>query len=88
MKCSMNPSLLALSLAVALGTATAAVHAADTASTPATATAAGASAGNDVSADLRHKPPFKTQNLGAVDVSAALDDARNALSPIPEAAST
>ncbi len=81
MKYSMKPSLLALSLAVALGTATAAVHAADVASTPATVAATGALTGDDASPDLRPKPPVKTRNLGAVDVSAALDDARNSLSP-------
>ena len=76
----MRPSLLALSLAVALGTT--AVHATDT--TPAmNATALAPATSGDDPADggSRHRQPAKVQDLGAVSVSAALDQARNALSP-------
>ena len=75
----MKPSLLALSLAAALSTT--AVHATDT--TPATNGAAPASAANGddpTDGGSRNKQP-KVQDLGAVSVSAALDQARNALSP-------
>jgi outer membrane receptor protein involved in Fe transport len=76
----MKPSLLALSLAFALSAT--AIHAAET--TPPTL------AGNtappvkeDDSADRgsRNKPPGHVQQLGAIDVSGQLDQARNALSP-------
>jgi outer membrane receptor protein involved in Fe transport len=71
----MKPSLLALSLAIALGTA--AVHATDT-----PPTAAPAANRDDVTdGGSRNKQPAKVQELGAVSVSAALDQARNALSP-------
>ncbi|HEV2680389.1 MAG TPA: TonB-dependent receptor, partial [Rhodanobacter sp.] len=76
----MKPSLLALSLAIALGTATVA-HATDTpvettASAPATTNA------DDVTDHgTRNKPAPKVRELGAVSVTAALDQARNALSP-------
>jgi len=75
----MKPSLLALSLAVALGTT--AVHATDT--TPnAPAAAAAATNGDDpTDGGSRNKQPVRVQDLGAVSVSAALDQARNALSP-------
>lgn len=76
----MKPSLLALSLAAALSTT--AVHATDT--TPATNGAAPASAANGddpTDGGSRNKQPAKVQDLGAVSVSAALDQARNALSP-------
>ena len=76
----MRLSLLALSLAVALGTT--AVHATDT--TPAmNATAlAPATRGDDPAVGgSRNRQPAKVQDLGAVSVSAALDQARNALSP-------
>ncbi|RCS29322.1 TonB-dependent receptor [Rhodanobacter denitrificans] len=76
----MNPSLLALSLAVALGTTT--VHATD--APPATKAAAPAMTANGddpTDGGSRNKQPAKVQELGAVSVSAALDQARNALSP-------
>ena len=75
----MKPSLLAVGLAAALVTAP--VQATDASRTPATYAGTGTSTGNEASPDLRQKPPVKTQNLGAVYVSAALDEARNALSP-------
>lgn len=71
----MKPSLLALSLAVALGTA--AVHATDTPPT----TAPAANRDDVTGGGNRNKQPDKVQELGAVSVSAALDQARNALSP-------
>jgi outer membrane receptor protein involved in Fe transport len=89
----MKPSLLALSLAVALGTLS--VHATD--ATPpapnATTTTAGVTPGaattNDSAATdgtgvqgSRNKPaPKDAKNLGTVDVTAALDQSRNSLSP-------
>jgi outer membrane receptor protein involved in Fe transport len=73
----MKPSLLALSLAVALGTT--AVHATDT--TPATNAAPAANGDDPTDGGSRNKQPAKVQDLGAVSVSAALDQARNALSP-------
>jgi outer membrane receptor protein involved in Fe transport len=74
----MKPSLLALSLAVALGTAT--VHAADT--TPATeATLTATNGGEPSDGGGREERPVKVRDLGAISVSAALDQARNALSP-------
>ena len=77
----MKPSLLALSLALALGTT--AAHAAADASPATTAASAPAAASGDDAGDpgSRNKPPVKAENLGAVDVTAALDQARNALSP-------
>ena len=75
----MKLSLLALSLAAALGAAP--LYATDT---PAGDTAAAAPQGtdNDTTPQAsRNKPAPKVQNLGAVDVSAALDQARNSLSP-------
>ena len=74
----MKPSLLALSLAVALGTT--AVHATDT--TPNAPAPAAATNGDDpTDGGSRNKQPVRVQDLGAVSVSAALDQARNALSP-------
>ncbi len=76
----MNPSLLALSLAVALGTTT--VHATD--APPATKAAAPAMAANGddpTDGGSRNRQPATVRDLGAVSVSAALDQARNALSP-------
>ncbi|HEY0198436.1 MAG TPA: TonB-dependent receptor [Rhodanobacter sp.] len=76
----MKPSLLALSLALALGTA--AVHATDVPPPGNTSNAATDTNGDDaVDHGSRNKPPKKVQELGAVDVSAKLDQARNALSP-------
>jgi outer membrane receptor protein involved in Fe transport len=76
----MRPSLLAASLAVALGASVA--HADDAASAMPVA-AAVAAANTDAAADdgSRNKQPARVQELGAVSVSAALDQARNALSP-------
>ncbi|HEY1589050.1 MAG TPA: TonB-dependent receptor, partial [Rhodanobacter sp.] len=71
----MKPSLLALSLAAAL--ATTVVHAADTPVAATTATAA-----TDEPADSgAGNPQPTTKDLGAINVSAKLDQARNALSP-------
>lgn len=70
----MKYSLLALSLAAALGTAP--LFATDA---PAGSAAQGAD-GDTTQQGTRNKPA-KVQNLGAVDVSAALDQARNSLSP-------
>ncbi|NII72765.1 outer membrane receptor protein involved in Fe transport [Dyella sp. SG562] len=64
----MKHTLLALSLAAALFAA--AAQAADTDTT-----------GTDTNSGARNKPPAKVQQLGAIDVSAALDISRNALSP-------
>lgn len=75
----MKLSLLALSLAAALGTV--AVHATGTTpAMPADAPADAASGGDPSASGSRNKQP-KVQDLGAVSVSAALDRARNALSP-------
>ena len=75
----MKLSLLALSLAAALGAAP--LYATDT---PAGDTAPAAPQGTDndtTPQGSRNKPAAKVQNLGAIDVSAALDQARNSLSP-------
>jgi outer membrane receptor protein involved in Fe transport len=76
----MKPSLLASSLALAL-LATPFAHAMDPA--PSTANASAAAVGADDPADLgsADKQPQKVQQLGSVDVTAKLDQARNALSP-------
>lgn len=68
----MKPSVLALSLAVAF--ATSAVHAFDAVPSAATSSADEASDGS------RNKQPH-VQDLSAISVSGALDQARNALSP-------
>ncbi|HEX7814194.1 TonB-dependent receptor [Dyella sp.] len=70
----MKLSLLALSLAAALGAAP--LFAADA---PVVANAQGAD--NDTPQASRNKPAPKVQNLSSIDVSAALDRARNSLSP-------
>lgn len=82
----MKLSPLALSLAAALCVASAHARADDV--TPAAApTATGAAAGggapngDDGHLDTRNKRASKVQNLGPISVSAALDQARNALSP-------
>ena len=85
----MKPSLLALSLALALGTVSA--QATDTpppTNAPATTTNDAAvsttATTGDVTVDhgARNKQPAKdAKNLGAVDVTAALDQSRNSLSP-------
>ncbi len=76
----MKPSMIALSLAIALGTAP--VHATETsAEMNAAAPAATAAEGQSVDRGSRNRPPAQVQQLGAVSVSAALDQARNALSP-------
>ncbi|HZY33370.1 MAG TPA: TonB-dependent receptor [Rhodanobacter sp.] len=67
----MKPSVLALSLAVAF--ATSAVHAVD-------AVPSAASPGGEASDGSRNKQP-QVQDLSAISVSGALDQARNALSP-------
>jgi len=76
----MKRSLLALCLAAALATTT--VHATDTtvASTAAATTPATTTGGNDA-ADTGDNKPLKTQDLGVINVTAALDQARNGLSP-------
>jgi outer membrane receptor protein involved in Fe transport len=77
----MKRSLLALSLAVALGVAPAVFaqtnSPADTSSTATTGDTS--SDGADSSGAPRNKP--KVKQLGPVDVTAALDQARNSLSP-------
>lgn len=73
----MKLSLLAASLAVALGTT--AVHAASAA--PMAIAAPAATADEPADDGSRNRQPAKVQELGAVSVSAALDQARNALSP-------
>ncbi|TAL87269.1 MAG: TonB-dependent receptor [Rhodanobacter sp.] len=72
----MKRSMLAMSLAVVLGSAS--VHATESAVRP-----DGGDAGASPAAARgnRDKPPAKTRTLSAVDVSAALDQSRNALSP-------
>lgn len=78
----MKRSLLALSLAVALGAAPAAFAQtnpnADASSTATTGDAGGN--GADTTGAASNKPA-KVKQLGTVDVSAALDQARNSLSP-------
>lgn len=78
----MKRTLLALSLAVALGAAPAVF--AQTAATPDTSTVAPSSSGGgsdtDSTSATRNKPA-KVKQLSAVDVTAALDQARNSLSP-------
>lgn len=79
----MKRSLLAVSLAVALGAIPAAY--AQTSSTPDTSTvdAPAASDGSDTGSTgvTRNQPAGKVKQLGTIDVSAALDQARNSLSP-------
>ncbi len=70
----MKPSMLAISLGLAL--ATSAAHAVE-APTPATTPANG----DEAQRIAAKKRPAQVQDLGAVSVSAALDQARNALSP-------
>ena len=72
----MKLSLLALSLAAALGAAP--LYATDT---PAGANTASPGTDNDTTPQGSRNKPAKVQNLGAIDVSAALDQARNSLSP-------
>ncbi len=74
----MRPSLLALSLATAL--APAAVHATKTPLALNPAAPAVADGGGPTDGSSRNELP-QVQELGAVSVSAALDQARNALSP-------
>lgn len=76
----MRPSLLAASLVVALGAS--AAHADDAAlAVPVAAPVAAANTGAAADDGSRNKQPAQVQELGAVSVSAALDQARNALSP-------
>ncbi|AGG87410.1 TonB-dependent receptor [Rhodanobacter denitrificans] len=76
----MKPSLLAASLAIALGTS--AVHATDVPPPTSAATpVAAANADDPTDGGNRNRQPVKVQDLGAVSVSAALDQARNGLSP-------
>lgn len=78
----MKRTLLALSLAVALGASPAVF--AQTAATPDTSTVAPSSSGggNDTdSTSATRNKPAKVKQLSAVDVTAALDQARNSLSP-------
>lgn len=78
----MKPSPLALSLAAALCLVS--VHAHADGTTPAaasTATATGSTAPNDGLGNTRNRHAPKVHELGAISVSAALDQARNALSP-------
>ncbi|RAN75227.1 TonB-dependent receptor [Bacillus sp. SRB_336] len=75
----MKSSLLALSLAAALGTATA--HATGSMMATNAVTPAPAVGDDPTDGGSRNKQPAKVQDLGAVSVSAALDQARNALSP-------
>jgi len=78
----MKRTLLALSLAVAFGAAPAAF--AQTSSAPDTSTVAApaASDGSDANTtSATRNQPAKVKQLGAIDVSAALDQSRNSLSP-------
>ncbi|HJW07205.1 MAG TPA: TonB-dependent receptor [Rhodanobacter sp.] len=76
----MRPFLLAASLVVALGAS--AAHADDAASAvPVAAPVAASNTGAAADDGSRNKQPAQVQELGAVSVSAALDQARNALSP-------
>jgi outer membrane receptor protein involved in Fe transport len=72
----MKLSLLALSLAAALGATP--LYATDT---PAGGNAVSQGADNDTTPQASRNKPAKVQNLGAIDVTAALDQARNSLSP-------
>ncbi|MET0331739.1 MAG: TonB-dependent receptor [Dyella sp.] len=73
----MKYSLLALSLAMALGT-TAAIAADDTI---ASGVASSDSSPQDSQGSARNKPRSKVTDLNTIDVTAALDQARNTLSP-------
>ncbi|KLD62997.1 TonB-dependent receptor [Dyella japonica] len=78
----MKRSLLAVSLAVAFGAVPAAY--AQTSSTPDTSTvnAPTATDGSDANATgATRNQPAKVKQLGTIDVSAALDQSRNSLSP-------
>ncbi|MFZ0871004.1 MAG: TonB-dependent receptor [Rhodanobacter sp.] len=78
----MKRSMLALCLAVALTAAHASdtVSATPTAPVTATTTPSDPTTGDDT-ADSGSDKRLKTQNLGAISVTAALDEARNGLSP-------
>jgi len=78
----MKRTLLALSLAVALGAVAPAAFAQTSPNTDTSGAAPGdaSSNGSGSGAATRNKPP-KVKELGAVDVTAALDQSRNALSP-------
>lgn len=71
---------LALSLALALSLSSTCAAAADTSSTN-TGSSAPASTGSDATADDSQNKKPKVKQLGAVDVTAQLDEARNSLSP-------
>jgi outer membrane receptor protein involved in Fe transport len=76
----VKPSLLAISLATAL--CAVAVHARASGISPATSSAAiDGTTTDDGPADERNRPAPTVRDLGAISVSAALDQARNALSP-------
>ncbi|WP_430391514.1 TonB-dependent receptor [Dyella sp. 20L07] len=77
----MKRSLLALSLAIALGAVPAAF--AQTSPSTDTSSAASTDAGDNGAAgtSATRNKPAKVKQLGAVDVTAALDQARNSLSP-------
>ncbi|HEY2624580.1 MAG TPA: TonB-dependent receptor [Dyella sp.] len=75
----MKRSLLALSLAVALG-AVPVAFAQTSPNTDTSSTTANGSTG-DADSGATQNAPAKVKQLGTVDVSAALDQARNALSP-------
>jgi outer membrane receptor protein involved in Fe transport len=88
MELLMKPSLLALSLALALGTVSAQATDTTPANTPAVLAPDAAAPSTPAAADgtvdhgTRNKQPAKdAKNLGAVDVTAALDQSRNSLSP-------
>lgn len=77
----MKRTLLALSLAVALGAAAPAVFAQTSPNTESSSvTSTDANGGADADSAGRNTPA-KVKQLSAVDVSAALDQARNSLSP-------
>ena len=76
----MKRSLLALSLAVALGTGPALAQAASPDSSVVAAPGAGDGNDGNTTGASRNKPA-KVKVLGAIDVSAKLDLARNSLSP-------
>jgi outer membrane receptor protein involved in Fe transport len=76
----MKLSPLALSLAAALCVVSVHAHAGDVA--PATdSTTVGGTTTDDTPGGTRNRPAPKVHDLGAISVSAALDQARNALSP-------
>ena len=77
----MKANLLSLSLTLALLAGSATAHAADAVPAATDAPAAGSNGDLQTDRDRSREPAPKVKQLGAISVSARLDQARNALSP-------